>query len=198
MYTVLGTVNSRCFRVLWALEELGLKYEHVAAPPHSDAVRKQNVSGKIPVLMDGDTALTDSVAIVTYLADKHGQLTFSPGTIERAKQDAMTGLVNDEFDALIWSAAKHSFVLPEELRHPEVKNALKWEYARNSTRLGKRMGDREFVMGDKMTIPDIVLTHCLGWAIVAKFGVEDPVLSAYLDRMRHREAYERARKKSSN
>ena len=197
MYTVIGGLASRAFRVLWMLEELGLDYTHVKAGPRSDEVVAHNPSGKIPVLLDGDVAITDSVAIMTYLADKHGALTAPAGTLERARQDAMTQRIVDEIDGPLWLAARHSFVLPEEHRVAEVKPSAKWEFARAEAALARDMGDGPFVMGEAMTVPDILLTHCLGWALVAKFGVTEPVLSAYLDRMRDRDAYKLSRDKAA-
>jgi len=39
-----------------------------------------------------------------------------------------------------------------------------------------------------MTIPDIIAAHCGSWAEVAKFPIDDPAFSAFLDRMRARPA----------
>ena len=72
MYTVIGHPQSRALRVIWALEELGQPYELVKAMPRSEEILKYNPLGKIPALIDGEDVLTDSVAIMTYLADKHG------------------------------------------------------------------------------------------------------------------------------
>ena len=196
MYTVIGSVASRAFRVLWMLEELGLSYEHIPAKPQSDEVKAHSPAGKIPVFLDGETALTDSVAIMTYLADKHGALTAPAGTLARAQQDAMTQRIADEFDACLWTAARHSFVLPEDKRVPDVKDSLRWEFARSEARLVRDMGDRPFLMGDEITVPDILLGHCLGWAIMAKFSISEPVLSDYLDRLKARPAYVAGRKAS--
>ncbi len=193
MYQVYGVVASRAFRVLWMLEELGQPYELIQTGPRSDEILALNPLGKIPAMREGDTVLTDSTAIMTYLADKHGECTYPAGTLERAKQDAFTIEIIDEFDAALWGAAKHSFVLPEDKRQPEIKATLKWEFARSEARIADRMGEGPFLMGERLTIPDIILTHCLGWAIAAKFGVSDPRLSAYLDRNKVRDAYKRAR-----
>ena len=38
MYKVLGTANTRAFRVMWMLEELDQPYDHVPAAPQSDGV----------------------------------------------------------------------------------------------------------------------------------------------------------------
>ncbi|NNK79463.1 MAG: glutathione S-transferase family protein [Litoreibacter sp.] len=192
MYKVIGAGRSRAFRVLWMLEELGLDYEHDPALPGSDAARAHNPSGKIPALLEDGNALTDSTAIITYLADKHGRFTSPAGTVARARQDAITHTVLDEFDAVLWTAARHSFILPEEKRLPEIKDSLKWELARSEAALAQRIGDAPFAMGEEMTVPDIILTHCLSWAINAKFGISDPRLSAYFERMKARPAFQAA------
>ena len=190
MYKVYGSVASRAFRVLWTLEEMGIAYEHHDAKPQSDTARALNASGKIPILMDGDAVLTDSVAILTYLADKHGALTYPAGTVERAHQDALTHTILDEFDAVLWTSARHRTVLPENLRIPAVNDSLKWEFQRNLDRLGKRLVG-PFLQGDEMTIADILCVHCLGWAKSAGFPVENDVMAAYFKDLRKRDAYGR-------
>lgn len=192
MYTVIGTVKSRAARVLWMLEELGQSYDHVAAPPRSEGVTAFNPAGKVPVLIEDGTPITDSTAIIQYLADKHSRLTHPAGTLERARQDSLTQFLLDEFDAALWMAARHSFVLPEELRHAAIKNTLRWEFERSQRTLVHRMGEGPFIMGDMMTVPDIILTHCGNWALGAKFPIVEHRLTDYLDRMRRRPAYGRA------
>ena len=193
MYKVIGGIRSRTLRVLWMLEELGQPYDHEAAAPRSDEVRALNPAGKVPVLIVDGTPITDSTAILTYLADRHQQLTHPAGTLERARQDSLTQFLLDEFDASLWTASRHSFILPEELRVKAVKDSLKWEFERSQKTLVSRMGSGEFLMGDTMTIADIILTHCGNWAETAKFPITQPKLQAYFDRMRKRPAYIRAR-----
>ena len=188
MYTVIGSKTTRAFRVLWALEEMGLPYRHDAAKPRSDAVIALNPSGKVPVLRDGDAVLTDSMAILTYLADKHGQLTHPAGTLQRARQDALTFLLLDEFDAVVWMAARHSFILPPELRMKEVKDSLKWEFVQSAARLAAQV-QGPFLMGEAMTIADILCVHVLEWAETARFPDPGEVLNAYRARMEARPAW---------
>lgn len=190
MYTVIGTPQTRTFRVLWALEELGQPYELKQHGPRSAEVQALNVSGKVPVLQTEGEVITDSTAILSYLADKHGALTSPAGTIARAKQDAMIHLLLDEVDAVLWAAARHSFILPQEQRVPEVKDSLKWEFARNLDRLENWMAG-PFLMGEKFTIADIICTHCLNWARSAKFPEVGGKLKDYGKRMRERPAFQR-------
>lgn len=190
MYTVIGGVQSRTFRVLWCLEELGVPFEHRPAAPRSDEVTTVSPLGKIPVLLEGDAVIPDSTAIMTYLADKHGALTCPAGTLERARQDALTFRILDEVDAILWAAARHSFILPKEERVPAIKDSLKLEFSRNLERLtGEIRGP--FLMGENLTIPDIILGHCGGWSRTAKFPDAPAEFVNYLKRLRGRAAFQR-------
>lgn len=191
MYTLIGNAKTRSARVLWLLEELNQPFTHIAAGPQSRQARDHNPAGKVPVLLDGEATLTDSTAILTYLADKHGQFTAPAGTIARAHQDSLTHFLLDECDAILWTAARHSFVLPEDLRLPAIKDSLKWEYARSLSRLEQRL-QGPFLMGNTMTIPDIIATHCLLWGIGANFDAPSGALTDYLAQMRARPAFVRA------
>ncbi len=193
MYKVVGGLRSRTFRVLWMLEELGVEYIHDPAAPRSDEVKAFNPAGKVPVLLVDGTPITDSTAILTFLADRHGFLTHKAGTLDRARQDSLTQFLLDEFDAILWTAARHTSILPEELRQSGIKSSLKWEFERSQKTLVTRMSKGEFLMGDTMTIADIILTHCGNWADTAGFEISEPHLQGYFDRMRKRPAYIKAR-----
>jgi glutathione S-transferase len=85
--------NSRSQRVLWLLEELGLRYEirryqrdpqTMLAPPELRAVHPL---GKSPVIEDGGLTLAESGAILEYLAGRYGdgRLVPAAGTPERMR-----------------------------------------------------------------------------------------------------------------
>ena len=191
MYTVIGHPKSRTARVIRMLEELGQPYDLKPATPQSDDVFKLNSTGKIPVFMDGDLVVTDSVAIITYLADKHGQFTHKAGTPARAKQDAITQYIVSEVDAALWLAAKHRFALPKEHRIPEIKETARFEFSNAMDHLTAVLGDAPFLTGDQLTLPDIVLSHCAGWAMTAGFDLPKGDFGAYLKRLRKMPAMER-------
>ena len=188
---VYGHRQSRTFRVLWMLEELEIEYESRPVMPHDPELVELHPPGKIPVMVHKDTVFSDSTAILQFLADSAGRFSHPCGTRERAAQDSLTCRLLDEFEACLWAAAKHSFVLPKRRRVPEIKPTLKWEFGKAARSLLAQHDCTEFVMGNRMTVPDFILTHCLVWAGVANFGEPEPALAAYLARMRQRPAFRR-------
>ncbi|HUJ62093.1 MAG TPA: glutathione transferase [Kofleriaceae bacterium] len=65
------------FHVMVALEELGLRYgveplSFPIAPAIRSELQRTAVLGKVPCLVDGDFALTESSAITEYLAERYG------------------------------------------------------------------------------------------------------------------------------
>lgn len=192
MYKLIGTPAARPFRVLWALEELGQTYEISPARPQSEEVFQYNPAGKVPVLLDGDDAIIDSVAIVQYLADKHDDLTYPAGTIKRAQQDSFTQFACDDVDGILWTMAKNTFALPEEVRATDVRKACEYDFALSMKALEQRLGDNDYVMGDRFTVPDLILGHCAGWAQNAKFSIPEGKTGNYFERIRSRPAFTRS------
>ncbi len=192
MYRLHGQIKSRAMRPLWLLEELGVDFAFVPTAPRSPEAFALSPLGKIPVLeVEGKGPVFDSVAMMTFLADRHEAFTHPAGSFRRAQQDALTNTINETFDAVLWAYAKHSFVLPEERRVPEVKASLRWQFGEYATVMADLLGDGPFLLGDGPVIPDILLAHCCGWA--SGLGLDLPdVLRSHMDRMRARPAFERA------
>jgi glutathione S-transferase len=186
-----GTVKSRAMRTLWLLEELGEPFEWIEAAPRSPKALAASPTGKIPVLVTDEGPIPDSVAQMTFLADRAGRFTHPAGTHARARQDALTNTINETFDALLWALAKHAFVLPEDRRVPAVRDSLHWQFARNAETLERMLGDGPFLMGDAPLIPDFLLAHCCAWAAGQTLDLP-PGLRAHMTAMRARPAFRRA------
>lgn len=84
MLTLHHLNNSRSFRILWLLEEMGLKYElklyernhkTMLAPPE---MKQIHPLGKSPILTDGDVTVAESAAIMEYILDKDPTNAFRP------------------------------------------------------------------------------------------------------------------------
>lgn len=192
MYELIGQKASRALRVLIMLEELGVPYTHKAVPPHSPEALAVNPSGKIPALRDGETVITDSLAIMTYLADKHGALTHPAGTPDRARQDVLTFRILDELEGPLWGEGKQRYFAPEDLRAPVISDFLRWDYGRSIAGFEDLVPQDGFLMGDTLLLPDILLGQCLRWAQLFGFPEPGPKLAAYGDRLLARPAFQAA------
>ena len=58
MYTVVGSRTNRTFRVLWALEELGIEYDHKPYSVRSPEALQHSPTGKLPALIAEDEVIT--------------------------------------------------------------------------------------------------------------------------------------------
>lgn len=193
MYTLVGSPSTRAFRVLWALEELSLSYEIQAVPPHAEEILAVNPSGKLPALLVDDEVIIDSVAIMQFLADKHAGLTHPAGTIARAQQDSFTQFICDELDGTCWVMAKHSFVMPEELRQKAaIRPAAQWDMDRALKALEARIGDSPWLAGETFTIADMLLVHCSNWMSSCGFEMPDGKAAAIIAAAKERPAYKRS------
>ena len=190
--TVVGPVPTRTSRVLWCCEELGLDYSHQIARPHSDEVNALNPLKQVPVLLDGETVITDSTAILHYLTDREARLTYPPGTPERAKLDARIVFLITELEAPLWLQSRHTYVLPEEMRHPEIFPVLATDFKLANKKFDQLLGDAEFFGGEAFTIADIIATHCLFWA--GDFHEISGTANDYLSRMRDRPGWAASQK----
>ena len=191
MYTVLGSTGNRTLRVIWTLEELGVPYNLIAGTPGSQDAKAYSKTGKVPALILDGEVFTDSIAIIYFLSDLHNRLTFLTGSLDRLRMDGHINFLLEEFDSLLWVAAKNSFINPPDHRAETVKPVLKWEFERSLKRLEDRL-QGDYLMGDTFTIADILATHCLDWSIKAKFPEANTTLKNYAKRCRGRQAYKRA------
>ena len=79
MLKLYGGKQSRASIVRWYLEELGTPYEFILLDMAAGEQRQPeflalNPFGKVPVIADGELTLSESVAILLYLAEKQGKL----------------------------------------------------------------------------------------------------------------------------
>jgi glutathione S-transferase len=198
-----GYRNGRTLRALWALEEVGAEYKYVEVDViHGEgralSFLKINPGGKVPVLDDDGTIITESAAICMHLAEKYPASRLLPpaGTTERTESYKWISFVLTELDALLWTIAKHRFGLPTERRIPAVIDCAAWEFEAAVEILATGLGDRHYLVGTTFTVADIVAGHTLLWAKSARLELGSELLVSYLNALMMRDAFARARKRA--
>ncbi|QCI67947.1 glutathione S-transferase family protein [Phreatobacter stygius] len=189
MMKLYGFGPTRSLRALWALQELDAEFEFVPVDVmagetlHPDFLRL-NPAGKIPVLVDGDLVLTESAAIVIYLAEKYGAKGLMPADLTaRAQAYRWSLFAVTELEQPLWRIAKHTFLYDEDKRLPEDIVLAGEEFVGMAAILDRHMDGREFIVGDSITIADCITAYVLDWG--NENGLIDgcPNLKAYLARM---------------
>ena len=197
MLTVHHLNNSRSQRILWLLEELGLKYDIVfykrdaatnLAPPELKAIHPL---GKSPVITDGELKVAESAAIVDYVLAKYGQGRLQPPKdgpdhwayvewLHFAESSAMLPLMLNLYTLRLGEAAA-----PLKPRiDSEIDNHLSY--------MAGALGEQPYLLGDELTGADIVNSFVV--EVAKNFGrlAKYPNLAAYVERLHARPAYKAA------
>lgn len=187
-----GFGPTRSLRALWGLKELDADFEFVpvnlraGAHKHPDFLRL-NPAGKVPVLVDGDLVLTESAAIVMYLAEKYRDKGLIPADLkERALAYRWIMFAVTELEQPLWRIARHTFLYPEDKRLPADIALAKQEFAAMAEVLDRHLEGRQFIVGDRITIADCVTAYLIDWANEQQLIDCYPQLRAYLKRMYER------------
>ena len=183
-----GFGPSRSFRALWAFEETGLAFEHIETALRKDATLENsakhpnylalNSQGKVPTLVDGDKVLTESVAIVNYIARLAPESKLIPTSVsELARYDELSCFILAELEQPLWSKGKHLFALPEEQRIAAMFDTAAFEWAKAVRSLDALLDDSEFALGNQFSAIDILLAHTSNWAQRFEFDVPEKYIA---------------------
>jgi glutathione S-transferase len=197
MITLHHLNNSRSQRIIWLLEELGTPYELVRyqrdattnlAPPELKAV---NPLGKSPVITDGDITIAESGAIVEYLVDRYGGGRFQPPAGSKAHLVYLEWLHYAEGSAMLPLMLSFYLMRLGEAAGP-LTPRVNGEIDNNFTYIANALGDRDYLMGADFTGADVQVSFVLEMARALGRLNAFPSLSAYVDRLHARPAYQRA------
>ena len=202
MITLYGITNSRAFRCLWMLEELGLPYQHEKLDYRDDALRSRdylaiNPNARIPALKDGDFVLWESMAINLYLARKYGQATnLWPDTTESeglAWQWSFWAMTEVEHPLL--SVLMHTRMLPEDKRDPDKARRNRGILRAPMGVLDQALADGDYLVDGRFTVADLNVASVLSWTKPARYPLKSlPNLHAWLDRCLARPPRKRAQR----
>ncbi|NOJ96462.1 glutathione S-transferase family protein [Corallococcus sp. CA049B] len=196
-----GRVNSkvvgltRDLRVLWALEELELPYrvhgvDHPAGETRGEAYQRLNPFRQVPVLDDDGFVLTETGAILLYLAEKTGQL--MPTDLQGRAQ-----VTRWCFAALTTVELPLSQIIMIDLlgdadptgaqRRPGLVKYAEHHLAA----LEDWLRERPYVAGEAFTVADILMTTVLREVRNASVLEGFPRVCAYRERCEARPAWKR-------
>jgi glutathione S-transferase len=190
--------RSRGLRATWAAEEAGVDIDLriLPFPPRYLAPEYMGVNplGTVPMLVDGETRLTESCAIAHYLATREGYtpLAIAPG--ERDYGEYCDYTYHADATITFPQTVYMRFVLFEKEKGLQAAGHAyaKWFHKR-LIKVEERLKTREYLCADRFTVADI----CVGYALILaqSVGLDEGVpesLKDYRARLTAREAYQRA------
>lgn len=194
-----STISPYVRKVAVFAEEKGVAFELVPTAPGdtSPAFRAISPFGQIPAMVDGDFALADSTAIVTYLEAKYPE----PALIPADPQARGRTLWFDELaDTIVFGTGRamlfHRVVGP--LFRGTAGDAAVADAAERDqwpailAYVNREVADRDFLVGDMLTLADIAITSAFASALHACAPVDAatyPDLARYLEHMLARPAF---------
>jgi glutathione S-transferase len=192
-------MSARSFRPLWTLEELGLPYELVMLPFPPRVMARSflevNPLGTVPLMLDGQTRMTESAAISQYLC------AITPGAALDVKpgEDAFGAYLNYLHFGEATLTFPQTLVLrygrfePEHRRQPGVaEDYTKWFLARLKT-LEPVLAEQPFLCAGRFTAADVSVGYALLLAEHLGLAPRFPKsVGEYWARLKQREGYQRA------
>ena len=199
--------QSRSFRILWAMEELGLDYEvkyykrqpNLSAPP---ALKQIHPLGKAPILVDQSQVLAESAAILEYLQETYDEKQqFRPEDIadkaqyrywmHYAEGSLMPLLV---MQLVMTTVPKHTSLLIRPVAK-KICDGVKKQFVQSRLKdhiqfLESYLSEHDYFAGH-FSFADIQMSFPLE-AMQSRTGQSYPAIQAYLKRVSQRAAYARA------
>jgi glutathione S-transferase len=184
--------HTRDLRVLWALQEMQLPFEiagmdHPAHDLNTEAYRRLSPFEQIPAIDDDGLVVSESAAIVLYLARKSGRLI--PGDLAGEAQvvrwcfAAMNSIEMPLLALMVldWTAdgscGKHREFLAGWV-NMRLGNLERW------------LAGREFIATDEFSVADILMAHVLSSGIKDEGLIAPyPGVASYRDRCLARPAW---------
>lgn len=203
--------NARSLRPLWALEEMGLKYQLEVLPFPPRFLQREFLSvnplGTVPYFTDGETRMTESTGICHYLVQQYDKHQFALPVEHPEYGDFLNWLYHSDatltFPQTIF--LRYTQLEPEDRKQPQVaEDYAKWYLARLRLLDEHLLQDKsdlakEFLCGEQFTIADIAITYALYLGELQGLSkAYAPQTNDYLQRMKARPAFQRAVAKTAD
>lgn len=184
--------TGRPLRVVWTLEEIGVPYEAVgvsAEEARGPEHLARHPLGRVPVLEQDGEPLFESASLCLHLADQYPDASLIPPVGSHAR-----GLV---YQWTIFAMTELEGPIIEVLRNgqsdPARAQAGLERFDAAATALEAALHGRAYLVGDTLTVADIVVRGVLGLAELGNIDISPyPELAAYMERLRTRPTFQRA------
>lgn len=186
--TLFHAPRTRSTGVLVLLEELGAPYELRILNMKAGEQRRPeylaiNPLGKVPALLDGDTLVTEQVAIYIHLADRFPQARLAPALDDPQRGAYLRWMV---FYAACWEPALVDAWLERAPAPPDQTPYGSFEAMLDV--LERQLARGPYVLGERMTAADVLWGTALSWGMMFGLVPKRPAFVAHAELMGARPA----------
>ena len=198
MLTIWGRRTSfNLQKVMWLVGEMQLEHRHIEVGGRFGGLDTpeflaMNPQGRIPVIDDNGTIVWESHAILRYLAARYKRGAFwQDDAAERSQSDrwmdwSQTTLQPDFLLGVFWGFYR----TPEARRDIAAVKRRIALCARHFTLLDRQLANRNYMLGDALTLADIpIATNLFRYFNLDIDRPSIPHVSAWYERLRDRPAY---------
>ncbi len=200
MIALYHCVSARSFRPLWMLEELALPYElkMLPFPPRALArsYLQENPLGTVPLLVDGDTRMTESAAICEYLAARHRPTGGLGVAVNDPAYGAYLNWLHMSDATLTFPQTlvlRYTHFEPAQRKQPQVaEDYSRWFLARLRS-VDAAVQLQDYLCAGRFTAADVAVAYAL--MLASHLGLSalfTPAVTAYWTRVQQRPAFQQA------
>jgi glutathione S-transferase len=179
--------------VHWMLEEVGAPYETKVLSLEKGEHKTPeylaiNPMGKIPTIVHGGTVVTETAAIVAYLADAFPRAGLAPALSDHARGTYYRWLF---FGAGCFEPA----IIDKVLARPKAERpgAVGYgTYEDTLNALEKAITPGPWILGERFSAADVYVGSQIGYAMLVKALEPRPAFERYFERCSERPAHKRA------
>jgi glutathione S-transferase len=191
---IFHATGSRSLRVIWMAEEMGIDYELIGETfgrPSEDFLAVNPARG-LPAITDGEVAMSESVAILQYLAARYGPTPLAPPPADPTFPAYLQYLVYGEgsLAAFLNPLVGTQFLAPEEERENFTAKLCARIFGGRVRALSGRLAEHKHLAGDAFTAADISVVYALNLGERLGLAGDYPApVAEYWARMKARPAY---------
>ena len=166
-----------------------------AFPPTDPEFLAANPTGTFPLFIDGETRLTESIAILQYLAERHGPTPLSVKGGEAGFADYLQFLEVGEATLAtpLTAAVRTRFMAPEDQKANWTVENCKSVFLDRLKLVSRQLEGHAYMAADRFTAADISVGYALGFGEGLRLSEGyDPSVVDYWRRLQTRPAYQRA------
>lgn len=183
--------RTRSFTALWLLEEMGLPYRleafDLATGRHKQAdFRDKNPMGKVPVVVEDGTPVSEIGAIALWLTERHPEADLAPALGDPRRAEYLRWIV---FAAGVMEPAyaeKFGKWEPRPRQHAWGSFDQMLEVVEAAVRPGP------YLLGQRFTAADVVVGSALRFGLLFGILAKDGPIPEYVARLTARDGYRRA------